>query len=122
MAPSRCSGHATRPSARILDPDNTETPAVSFSLKQKASTGRVTEKVSHACKVIEGSDGGGDTELDNTQDAQDKGDNDNALNDSFVNPMENADSGEDSDAEGNYILTKALGDADREVSSSLIYS
>jgi hypothetical protein len=73
-------------------------------------------------KVIEDSDNGGDTELDDTQDAQDEGDNDNALDDSFVDPMENADSGEDSDTEGNYISTKALGDADCEVSSSLIYS
>ena len=122
IAPSRRSGGATRLSARILDPDNTETSAISSSLKRKASTGRVTEKVSRARKVIEDSDGGGDTKLDDTQDTQDEGDNDNALDNSFVDPMENADSGEDSDTEGNYISTKALGDADREVSSSLIYS
>jgi hypothetical protein len=121
IAPSRRSGRATRPSARILDPDNTETPAASSSLKRKASTGRVTEKVSRARKVIEDSDGGGDTELEDVQDAQDEGDN--TLDDSFVDPTENADSGEDGDTEGNYTSTKALGDADREVSFfSLIYS
>jgi hypothetical protein len=55
------------------------------------------------------------------EDAQDEGDN--TLDDSFVDPTENADSGEDGDTEGNYTSTKALGDADREVSFfSLIYS
>lgn len=116
IGPSRRSGRATRPSARILDPDNTETS----SLKRKASTGRVTEKVSRARKVIEDSDGGGDTELEDVQDAQDEGDNN--LDDSFVDPTENADSGEDGDTENNYASTKALGDADREVSFSLICS
>jgi hypothetical protein len=113
-------GRTTRPSARILDPDNTETPIFLSSLKWKASTGRVTEKVSHACKVIEDSDGSGDTELEDIQDAQDEGNN--TLDNSFVNPMENADSSEDSNTKGNYTLIKALGDVDHEVSFSLIYS
>jgi hypothetical protein len=120
IGPSRRSGRATRPSARILDPDNTETLIVSSSLKQKASTGRVTEKVSCVCKVIEDSDGGSDTELEDVQDAQDEGNNN--LDDSFVDPTENADSSEDSDTENNYASTKALGDTDCEVSFSLIYS
>jgi hypothetical protein len=114
LGPSRRSGRTTRPSARILDPDNTETLIVSSSLKRKASTGRVTEKVSCAHKVIEDSDGGGDTKLEDVQDAQDEGNN--TLDDSFADPTENAGSGEDSDTEGNYASTKALGDADREVS------
>ena len=42
LAPSCHSGCATRPSTRILDPDNTETPAVLSSLKQKASTAHIS--------------------------------------------------------------------------------
>ena len=38
LRPSCHSGRTTHPSARILSPDNTETPIVSSSLKQKAMT------------------------------------------------------------------------------------
>ena len=120
IGPSHHSGRTTRPSARILDPDNTETLIVLSSLKQKASIGRVTEKVSCPHKVIEDSDSSGNTKLEDFQDAQDEGDN--TFDDSFVDPTENADSSKDSNTEGNYTSTKALGDTDREVSFSLIYS
>jgi hypothetical protein len=117
IAGSRRSARKTYPSKRVVDPNNTEVPslqaAVASSSKRKASgMGKdATYKVSRQRRIIEDSDGDGNTEV------EDDGTHDNSG--SFIDSMEKANTGssdEGSDVEANYAATKALADNDHEVS------
>jgi hypothetical protein len=112
VAGSRRSNRATRPSTRVVDPNNAEAPtfSVSSSLKRKASTSTFASKLSRARKVIEDSDDGG------TATETEGGDGD----DDAGEPAGEADSGGE-DVDTKYMSTKALGDADREASYDFYY-
>jgi hypothetical protein len=122
VAGSRRSGRKTCPSKRVADPDNTEVPlfqAVASTSKRKAITGTArgkdAYKVSRQRRIVEDSDGGGNTEVEN------EGNDDTG---SFVNSTEKVDSSEedsDVDVEAKYAATMALADNDREVSHTVVF-
>jgi hypothetical protein len=129
VAGSRRSHRVTRPSTRIADPNNAEAPTVtrptfvassgsslSLSLKRKASTNAFAPKPSRSRKVIEDSD---DDDAGTASDLETEG-GDDIDETASVGLTEKADTGGE-DTEKNYMLTKALGDADREVSYSFIF-
>jgi hypothetical protein len=108
---ARRSGRATRPSTRVTDPDNTESHAffAPSGAKRKASTAGSAQQPRRLYKATDDEASGRDSQDDgNTND-----------DDITVDPSEIATekaSSDEEDVEANYASTKALGDADREVS------
>jgi hypothetical protein len=105
VAGSRRSGRVSRPSKRALDPDNIERPNVSKR-----------PRPSHQKNVV-------DSELDSDEHDQDCIDNDNDADGGIETEVDSDHDSEvvntdlDSEAvEEAYASTKAMGDADREVS------
>jgi hypothetical protein len=120
-ADSRRSHRATRPSIKNSDPNNTAAPTfvASSSLKLKpkpkpklkAGTKKSAPKISRLRKVFDSDDDAAGT-------ATEGGDN---VDEAIVEVIEKADSGGE-DTEIKYMSTKALGDADHEVSDVFIFA
>lgn len=113
VAGSRRSGRVTRPSARVMDPDNVE---VSVSRKRSATLTTSTEasvraarRAKLACSVDENATGSEDEE------------NDVEVNTTSEAEMYDATSDEELEGDGEceaeeaYLGTKTMGDADRQV-------
>jgi hypothetical protein len=117
-AGARRSGRATRPSTRVADPDNAESHAffAPSGAKRKASTAGGAQQPRRLHKATDDDTSGRDSQDDRDSDADD----DNTTMDQSEIATEKASSDEE-DVEANYASTKALGDADREVSTILYH-
>jgi hypothetical protein len=116
---ARRSGRTIRPSTKITDPDNAESRAFlkTSGVKRKASTGGDMQhrRLQKVAKVSDDED-----TFSSDLDPQDEGNTDNNAEAAELTDKVTSDD-DDSDIvvlEASYASTKALGDADREVSIS----
>jgi hypothetical protein len=108
---ARRSGRAVCPSNRITDPDNAETLSSNTMHKRKASSGTAaSHRVNR--KVTANSDDEGSTDSNESDDYEP----DVAEHPATTSDGEGGDTEPDEDFDLAYASTKAMGDADREVS------
>ena len=111
VAGTRRSGHAIRPSNRITDPDNAEASSSNTTHKRKASGGTAASRRVNR-KVTINSDDEGSTDSNENDDYEP----DVAEHPATTSDGEGGDTEPEEDSDLAYASTKAMGDADREVS------
>jgi len=111
VAGARRSGRAIRPSNRITDPDNAETLSSNITHKRKASGGTAASRRVNR-KVTINSDDEGSTDGNENDDYEP----DFAEHPATTSDGEGGDTEPEEDFDLAYASTKAMGDADREVS------
>jgi hypothetical protein len=123
VATSRRSGRATRPSARITDPNNLE----NFVSRKRSAT--VTTSVEGSARALRRAKLtiGVDEAEDGSEEEDESGDDEvDTENDGVVDMItDEGDEGDRADSEHteeDYLATKAMGDTDRQVRPSYVYS
>jgi hypothetical protein len=132
-AGSRRSGRVTRPSNRITDPDNAEVSSTARKLKAKARTSTTVTHKRKASRSVASGDGSSrriKVGIDNEASTDDNDSSDyepdaadhpatsdiDAADHPATSDIDAGDTEPDEDPEIAYMSTKAMGDADREVS------
>jgi hypothetical protein len=121
-AGSHRSGCVTRPSNRITDPDNAKVSSTARKLKAKARTSTTVTHKRKASRSVASGDGSSrriKVGIDNEASTDDSNSSDyepDAADHPATSDINAGDTELDEDPEIAYMSTKAMGDADREVS------